>query len=204
MNTLDLAWIRQRLDDHTPEPIPKEKVPRRAAVATVLRVDQAGGSCEILFILRAKHEGDPWSGHMAFPGGRMEQEDGDELATARRETQEEVALDLARNGELLGRVDDIHASASGRVLPLAIRPFVFLLTEPDAELRPDLAEVEEIHWVPAATLLDPANAATVPYELNGQHFDLPAFRVAGDRIIWGLTYQMLMRLFTVLGWEVGQ
>lgn len=204
MNKLDLAWIRRRLNDHTPEPIPAEKVPRRAAVATVLRFDEAGGSCELLFILRSKQEGDPWSGHMAYPGGRMEDQDGDELTTARRETREEVALDLVRDGELLGRIDDIHASARGRVLPLAIRPFVFLLTEPDAQLCPEPAEVEEIHWVPAAALLDPASATTVPYELNGQHFDLPGFRVAGDRIIWGLTYQMLMRLFMVLGWEVGK
>jgi len=202
MNQLDLAWIRRRLAELDPEPIPRDKVPRRAAVATVLRFDEADDSCEILFILRAKQEGDPWSGHMAFPGGRMEQGDLDELGTARRETLEEVDLDLERHGELLGRIDDLHASAHGRVLPLAIRPFVFRLATSHAELQANLEEVEEIHWVPAATLLDPASATTVPYELNGQRFDLPAFRVAGDRIIWGLTYQMLMRLFAVLDWEV--
>mgnify|MGYP006305808619 CR=1 FL=1 len=95
MNKLHLAWIRQRLADHDPEPIPADKVPRRAAVAATMRFDEAGDGCELLFILRAKQEGDPWSGHMAFPGGRMEPDDADELAAARREAREEVALDLA-------------------------------------------------------------------------------------------------------------
>jgi len=201
MNRLDLAWIRQRLAAHPPEPIASEKVERRAAVAAVLRFAPDRPGCDLLFILRASHPDDPWSGHMAFPGGRTEDRDASALDTACRETREELELDLRRHGELLGQLDDIRASAGGRVLPLAISPLVFRLTEP-APLRPQPDEVEEIHWVPAAHLLDPASATTVPYVLNGLRFELPSIQV-GERVIWGLTYMMLMHLFSVLDWQVG-
>ena len=52
--------------------------PSRAAVAAIVRVhDQQP---EILFIHRAEHPLDPWSGHMAFPGGRMQTGDASEQA----------------------------------------------------------------------------------------------------------------------------
>jgi 8-oxo-dGTP pyrophosphatase MutT (NUDIX family) len=195
VNRLDLPWIRQRLAEHRARPI---DAPRRAAVAAIFRASGTGG-CDILFILRAKQEQDPWSGHMAFPGGRIEEHDATPLDAARRETREEVGIDLSHSGELLGQLDDLQASAGGRVVPLSITPFVFALEAP-LETVPN-EEVEEIHWIPVPKLLDPASASTVPYVLAGQRYELPCFRVF-DRVIWGLTYQMLMLLFSVLDWEV--
>jgi 8-oxo-dGTP pyrophosphatase MutT (NUDIX family) len=198
MNRLDLAWIRQRLARHEARRIDEKVAPRRAAVACILQ--EGADDPEMLFIRRATQQQDPWSGHMAFPGGQVEPDDATPLDTARRETLEEVEIDLARSAELLGQLDEIIASAGGRVIPMAIAPFVFQLTEP-AALHANPSEVEEALWVPTAMLLDPAAASTVPYELGGQRFDLPCFRV-WDRVIWGLTYQMLMRMFAVLDWEV--
>jgi 8-oxo-dGTP pyrophosphatase MutT (NUDIX family) len=198
VNRLDLPWIRQRLADHHARPI---DAPRRAAVATIFRPHSSPGCCDLLFILRAEQEQDPWSGHMAFPGGRIEENDATPLDAARRETREEVGIDLAQSAELLGSLDDLQASAGGRVVPLSITPFVFAL-ESQVETVPN-EEVEEIHWVPVTKLLDPASGSTVPYVLAGQRYDLPCFRVF-DRVIWGLTYQMLMLLFTVLDWEIGR
>lgn len=192
---LDLGWIRERLAQH--QPVVQETGPRRAAVACVLR--SAEPCSEMLFILRAQHEHDPWAGHMAFPGGRVEETDPSPLHAVRRETLEEVGIDLARSSELLGQFDDVIASAGGRVIPMAITPFVFLLTGP-VSLRLSLEEVQEAHWVPVQMLLDPAHASTVPWTLRGQRYDLPCIRVF-ERVIWGLTYQMLMRLFTVLRWD---
>jgi 8-oxo-dGTP pyrophosphatase MutT (NUDIX family) len=215
MNRLDLAWIRGRLDDHCPEVIAEQEVPNRAAVAAILRYPDGRGSggdedaradhddgCQLLFILRAQQPNDPWSGHMAFPGGRREEQDTTLLDAARRETREELSIDLARHGELLGQLDDVHASARGRVVPLVITPFVFLLTEPVTPAPNE--EVDEVHWIPATRLLDPAAGSTVPYVLDGQRYDLPCFEVASGRVIWGLTYQMLWRLFGVLDWQVGR
>src|SRR5262245_34151321 len=73
----------------------------RAAVAAILL--PRDDTFEILLIRRAERPTDLWSGHMAFPGGRRSPEDRDLLATAVRETEEEVGLDLARHGELVGR-----------------------------------------------------------------------------------------------------
>jgi 8-oxo-dGTP pyrophosphatase MutT (NUDIX family) len=199
MNDVDLAWIRARISRHRPILIKPDVAPRRAAVATIFR---EADDLELLFIRRARQEADPWSGHMAFPGGRMEPRDQTPLSTARRETAEEVQIDLVRSGELVGQLDDIIASARGRVLPLAITPFVFVLTEPAEAAAADRQEVEEVLWVPVRMLLDPAHSSTTPYELAGQRLHLPCFRVFG-RVIWGLTYQMLMRMFKVLEWEPG-
>jgi 8-oxo-dGTP pyrophosphatase MutT (NUDIX family) len=135
---------------------------------------------------------------MAFPGGRLEPGDPSPLAAAVRETREEVALDLERDAELLGSLDQIRATARGRVLPMAIHPFVFRLTgQPD--LRPNAEEVSEALWIPLAHLQDPAAIGVVPYTLGGQRFELPSIEFEGHTI-WGLTYQMLMRLFRIMAW----
>jgi len=199
MNHVDLAWIRQRISRHRPTSIARKLAPRRAAVASIFREETRG--VELLFIRRATQEQDPWSGHMAFPGGRMESQDSTPLDTARRETLEEIQIDLQQSGRLIGPLDEIIASARGRVLPLAISPFAFELVRP-VNARCDSVEVEQALWVPVSMLLDPAHSSTVPYELGGQRFHLPCFRVF-ERTIWGLTYQMLMRMFAVLDWEPG-
>jgi 8-oxo-dGTP pyrophosphatase MutT (NUDIX family) len=206
MTRHDLGWIREQLAGRDPHAISDAEAPRHAAVAIILRAEAQAAAvpndaacCEILFIRRSTHADDPWSGQMAFPGGRVETEDASPLAAARRETREEVGLELERDATLLGRLDDVRASARGRLLPMAIAPFVFHLTGASETRCND--EVEESLWVPTATLLDPATAGTVPYELGGHRFELPAFVVDG-RIIWGLTYQMLMLFFGILGWEL--
>jgi 8-oxo-dGTP pyrophosphatase MutT (NUDIX family) len=82
---------------------------RQAAVAAVLRAPPDGGDAEILLMRRAERHGDPWSGHMAFPGGRREEGDATLLDTAIREAREEVGLDLRAHGTLLARLPDIQA-----------------------------------------------------------------------------------------------
>ena len=87
--------------------VPADSAPwpeaRLAAVAAVLRVVDEP---ELLFIKRAEVAHDPWSGHVAFPGGRMEPDDESLEATAIRETFEELSLDL-KAGQMLGRLDDL-------------------------------------------------------------------------------------------------
>ncbi len=194
---MDLARIERLLGKLNPYSIPSKVAPRRAAVAIILRA--VANDWELLFILRARHDKDPWSGHMAFPGGRVEQDDATSLWAARRETEEEVGVDLNASARLLGSIDDIHASAGGKVLPMAISPFVFLVT---GEVDPQPSdEVDEVHWIRLSTLLDPAIRSTTRYTMRGVDFDLPCFLV-NEREIWGLTYQMLMRLFAVLNLEL--
>src|SRR5689334_15998890 len=100
---------------------------KRAAVAAILRQRVSSQSTELLFIRRAEHPSDPWSGHMAFPGGRRDEIDTDLIATARRETLEEIGLDLTARAQLLTRMPDVPAIARGRRTGLVIAPFVFAL-----------------------------------------------------------------------------
>lgn len=171
-----------------------EAIPsKRAAVATILRDSLEGP--EVLLIRRAEHPQDPWSGHMAFPGGREAPEDRDLLATAIRETHEELGLNLESSALLLGRLDMLPAVARGRRVGLTIAPFVFELTG-EASLQPNY-EVAEWLWAPLSPLLSGALATSMPYEFEGQRISLPAHDIEG-RLVWGLTYRMLESLFAQL------
>lgn len=165
----------------------------RAAVALVLR-DGPGG-VELLLIRRAESERDPWSGHLGFPGGRAEPGDASLEATAIRETLEETGLDLARDGRLLGRLDEVRAMARGRPVDLVIAPIVFRLRS-----RLDGApshEVVGLHWLPLARLLDPAHRSRLERSYEGVTVMLPCLRL-DDLVLWGLSYGMFENLRTLL------
>ena len=166
----------------------------RAAVSIVVRDGPDGP--QVLLIRRADHPGDAWSGHMAFPGGREDPQDEHLLATAIRETLEEVGLDLAQAGRLLGQLAPLPAMARGRPVGMTIVPFIFeLVTE--AELRAS-EEVVEAVWVPLNPLLRGQLRTTFAVDRDGgERVDLPAHDVGG-RVVWGLTYRMLDSLFELL------
>jgi 8-oxo-dGTP pyrophosphatase MutT (NUDIX family) len=168
--------------------------PGRAAVAIVVR-DGTDGP-QILLIRRAEHPGDPWSGHMAFPGGREDPEDESLLATAMRETLEELALDLRQGGRLLGQLAPLPAVVRGRPVGMTIVPFVFELTA-NVELTYS-DEVAEAVWVAVDPLLHGRLRTTFAVDRGGgEPVQLPAHDVDG-RIVWGLTYRMLDSLFELL------
>jgi 8-oxo-dGTP pyrophosphatase MutT (NUDIX family) len=166
----------------------------RAAVAIVVREGTDGP--QVLLIRRADHPGDAWSGHMAFPGGREDPQDENLLATAIRETLEEVGLDLGQAGRLLGQLASLPAMARGRPVGMTIVPFVFELVA-DAELLYS-EEVVEAVWVPLDPLLQGQLRTTLTVDRDGgERVDLPAHDVGG-RVVWGLTYRMLDSLFELL------
>jgi len=150
---------------------------------------------ELLFIRRAEHERDPWSGHMGFPGGRAEPGDPSPEATAVRETREETGLDLARDGEPLGALDEVKALARGRPVDLVIAPFVFRLSR-RLDGTPS-HEVVSLHWLPLARLLAPEGRSTLQYQYEETVMDLPCLRIDG-LVIWGLTFRMFENLRAVL------
>ena len=157
---------------------------------------EAVASLELLFIRRAEDPRDPWSGQIAFPGGRAEPEDPSLEVTAVRETAEEVGLDLAASGECLGALDEVRALAQMRPLNLAIAPYVFRFAGSDvAEPR---SEVKSVHWLALDDLLGPGRRSTMEYVHQGLRMEFPCLRV-GELVIWGLTYRMLMGLRERLG-----
>ncbi len=166
---------------------------REAAVAAVLR--EREGEVEILLMRRAEREGDPWSGHMSFPGGRRDPGDENLLATAIRETREEVGIDLVTSARVVTRLPDVPAIARGKRLGMTIAAFVFAL-EREVEIVPN-HEVAEVLWCPLAPVARGEGVSTMEYVYEGKPVTLPALNVEG-RVVWGLTLQMMGTLFDEL------
>ena len=165
-----------------------------AAVAAVARNGESG--VEVLFIERSTKEGDPWSGQMAFPGGRASDGDRDSLATAVRETIEEVGIDLT-DSLLVGRLSDLEGGPRGTRQRLTVTPYVFWMSGP----RPRTVanhEVAGVIWVPVSELAESSHYIEYPYPPLGPN-SWPGIRVEGERVIWGLTLRMLVDLFRRVG-----
>lgn len=192
---LQLDQIRQRLAAHQPLTIDDPSSPKRAAVSVILRDPGAGEGPEVLLMRRATNPRDPWSGHMSFPGGRQDPGDIDLDATARRETLEEVGLDLSLHGAALGRLDDLEAIARAQRVGMVIRPFVFEVPR-DTAFRTNY-EVAELVWAPLPPMFTGEADTTHEYQLGGGRLALPAYDVRGH-VVWGLTHQMLGSFFRLL------
>lgn len=186
---MEVTWddVRRALAARPPQAV-SPATGSRAAVALVLREGVSG--IELLFIRRAEHPLDPWSGQMAFPGGRAEPGDADLAATAMRETAEEIGLALDA-AERLGALDEVRAMARMRPMDLTIMPFVFRVDSP-AHLRLG-AEVRSVHWLPLGPLLGADLRSTMEYVHEGSPVQFPCVRV-DEVVIWGLTYRMLLAL----------
>jgi 8-oxo-dGTP pyrophosphatase MutT (NUDIX family) len=175
------ARLRERLA-HRPSGTAEDPSLLWAAVAIVLTPDPDS----VLLIRRAERTGDPWSGHMALPGGRREGVDPDLLTTAIRETFEEVGLALSRE-DLVGNLDDV-VPRTPVLPPIAVRPFVFMLGE-----RPLLTpnnEVASIDWIAVDHFLRPDTHHPVRLEVAGQSRQVQAYQLEHG-VVWGMTERIL-------------
>ena len=188
-----LADIRRALSPHEATLISDEDK-RRAAVALVLR--ERAGVTEVLFIERATREGDPWSGHMAFPGGRVDPGDASARAAAERETREEVGLDLA-GARAIGRLDDMQGHRAAGVNQMVISAFVY--EADDRGLLVPNHEVREAFWFPLRALHAEERQVEYPMPWAGRRFPGILVGEPERHIVWGLTYRFLERFFEVTG-----
>jgi 8-oxo-dGTP pyrophosphatase MutT (NUDIX family) len=183
--TSRLALLRDRLRSHQPRLDEEGGELIWAAVAVVMAPDPDA----VLLIRRAERAGDPWSGHMALPGGRHQAGDENLGATAIRETAEEVGLELLLE-QLIGSLDDV-VPRTPVLPPIAVRPFVFLLPErPTLTLNPEVAAAR---WVPLDQLLHPGTYHSVRLEIRGESRDMPAYQL-DDAIVWGMTERVITSL----------
>ncbi len=167
---------------------------RRAAILLALRLREDGDP-EVLMIKRADAEGDPWSGHIALPGGRMEPQDADLAATALRETWEETGVDVARDGRVLGALDDLMPR-SPTLAPIIIRPYLALVRA-DVEIVAS-REVAAAFWIPLSTLATAAAWRTGEVHVRGVPRTVSIFQ-HGPYTVWGLTERVLRQFLDYLG-----
>lgn len=184
-----VAKIRSALASHTPVAADDAEGIRKAAVALIFRVGK-DDALELLFIKRAEYEGDPWSGQIAFPGGRMEASDASLVATAIRETREETGIDLTREGLILGTLDDLQPRTF-RLPSIVVRPFVALLerSEPLVLSR----EAALSFWLPFDSLGRAESWRLDTVFARGVQVDARVFRF-DEHVIWGMTERILAQL----------
>ncbi len=188
-----LQLIESKLSSHRPGKKLLRPLMKRSAVALILQVRD--GELHILMIKRAEREGDPWSGHMAFPGGRKDPGDANGFACALRETEEEVGLQLLPEDNCIGRLSEINAMSRVRGLGMAVTPFVFRLNR-EVTFNPN-HEVAEVVWVPLEFLLEPENRQEMEWEFRGMKIPLACYFYEGRRI-WGLSLNMLDELLSLV------
>ncbi len=173
------------------ESIPDSNGRTRASVALILR--QLVDDMEILFIQRATHDQDPWSGHIAFPGGKWEE--GELVCqTARRETLEEIGIDL-EDGSYLGRLSDIV----GTNLPVWVSCCVYgvgqIISDPLLS-----EEVSDAFWIRLSDVRDQGRHHLAPVAFDDRRYEVPAIRlpVEGKPVLWGITYRLVMQFLELL------
>jgi 8-oxo-dGTP pyrophosphatase MutT (NUDIX family) len=130
------------------------------------------------------------AGQVAFPGGRREPGDPHLMATALRETEEEIGLPR-QHVEVIGELDIYETNSA-----YAITPVVGWI-EPPFPLTVDPTEVADVFEVPLAFILDPANHRRESRLRDGverTYYVLPY----DGRYIWGATAGMLVNFASVL------
>lgn len=189
-----LRALRRALAERPGALASDEGTPRRAAVAIVLR-HAVHGDVELLLIKRSEREDDPWSGHIALPGGRHDPADATLQDTAVRETREETGIDLARDGLVLGMLDELRPRSA--MLPsIIVTPFV-------AVVRADVTietsdEVASAFWVALRSLADPEVAVESEVTSRGTTWRVPSYSLGGH-VVWGMTERILNNLAALLG-----
>ena len=167
-----------------------EVEPRPASVLVPLVVRDSG--VNVLLTQRTAHLTDH-AGQISFPGGRVEEGDADAVATALRESEEEIGLPHAVV-DVLGRLPEYRTVTGYRVTP------VVALIERPFTLRLDTFEVSEAFEVPLAFLMDPANHERRLYryaEIARTFYAMP-YHAARRYFIWGATAAMLRNFYHFL------
>ncbi len=126
------------------------------------------------------------SGQVAFPGGKIDDDDASPEAAALREAAEEVALDPA-HAEIIGRLPDYFTGSGYKIAP------VVALIDASASLNPNPQEVDYIFEVPFEFLMNPQNHLRGSREFQGKeryYFEMP-YR---QHHIWGVTAGILRLL----------
>ena len=159
------------------------------AVVGMLLIENSNNDLEILLVQRAERTGDPWSGHIGLPGGRIKSTDSSPIDACSREVMEEVGFDLSREGELLG---SLPPGFPWNRQEMKVQPFIFKLHK-----RPAVhigSEVVSAFWVSLSELPKMEGQSSVATRLGPRTVD--SFVIDG-RVIWGFTFRVLKELLSL-------
>ena len=165
------------------QPVLSSKPVERSSAVAVLIAGREGEE-RVLMFRRAEQEGDPWSGHIAFPGGRKEKEDCSLNHTAMREAGEEMGFSL-KEAEFLGRLSDLYHP---RILVAA---FVFYL--PELPLLVPNEEVDRPYWFKVSQIFASENHSVRSFNTFNGTQQLPSVELE-DAVIWGISLSILNQL----------
>jgi 8-oxo-dGTP pyrophosphatase MutT (NUDIX family) len=193
--TKTLDEIQARLSTVSPR-IDMKPARMSASVALVLR--EVGADLEALFIRRAEHDADPWSGHLAFPGGRLDAEDADARSAAERETVEELGVDLTDSSttRCLGQLSDVLGHAES----IRVSAYVYGISG-NPSLRPN-HEVRDAFWTPLHHCTDPGRQSVREFSYLDVSMPLPTIRLLEDAnapVLWGITYKFMDDFMSTIG-----
>jgi len=188
---LTLGYIAEHLGHHK---LQKQYVAgRRTRAAVAMIVREVPEDLEILFIERASDAQDPWSGHLAFPGGKVEPGEQARQA-AERETREEIGLVL--ESELyLGRMSDIV----GVNLPVRVSCFAYAAVS--SAIQPVVnREVRDVFWTRLSDIRDPERHQMATVGFSGRSLEVPAIILPqpDKPVLWGITYRLVMQFLEII------
>lgn len=189
----EIVKLRAALKSHRAVAADEQDGIRRAAVALIIRAGD-NGAPELLFIKRSEYPADPWSGQVAFPGGREEAGDPTLTDTAIRETREETGIDLVRDATVIGTLDDLRPQTV-KLPAVIVRPYVVLLNRFEPLVLSD--EVALAFWVPLQSLKDASLWRDTIVLARGVQLSMRGFHHEGH-VIWGMTERILAQLLALL------
>ncbi len=159
------------------------------AVVAILLWDEPGRGLQTLLVQRAEREGDPWSGQIGLPGGRVKPVESPRAAL-HREVEEEVGIKLEEVGVELGSLSTGHPM---RRIEMRVQPWVFgLSVKPKVSIG---SEIASSLWVNLTEL--PSKMKMSEVTIRNEPRSVESFVVEG-KIVWGFTYRVLTELIPIL------
>ena len=194
----DLEAFSERLQAHRARRLPGRHWVVRCGVVLLIaeRGPGADATPALLIMRRAERAGDPWSGQVSFPGGRVQPDDADTRAAALRELSEETGLRPDASFMPVGRLSDLLTREHGRHRPMVVTPYVYRV--PSAPAVAPSAEAARLWWEPLTTLVDPGRQRSQVWRVAGLPLPFPAIEVGGARL-WGLSLMMVKELVRAAG-----
>ena len=191
--------LAAHLKVYKPRRLPGRRWVSRCGVIVLIADHDAQGkpmAPSVLMMKRAERKGDPWSGHVSFPGGRVDRADASTRAAALRELTEETGFEPAGQTTPMGRLSDLLTREHGRPLPMVVSPYVYR-THTAIELQPS-KEAAELWWVPLSHLVPSAPRQKMIWRIRGLPLPVTYIDLGGAKL-WGLTLMMTNELIRAVG-----